>query len=397
MLPLLVLFGMGCESVIDFDFDAQEPRLVIQGIFLPDEAWHVVVQRTVSPGEVAPGYPLPVDGAEVTIRGDDGSLIRLAPQGGGMYTAPEAPRVGVGYTLEAVAEGFSPVRAEDRIPELFFEPGWPVPYPSPRLRFDIPLRDDPAQENYYEVILLTEIRQPISFTLLNPELDEQLRMQVFSDVFEPGTSRPYVRSALLNDRTFNGREIVLKLEADMEVSNASVWVRVVSEAYYRYMLSRRRSRITEESLFVEPVPVRSNVEGGQGIFAGYSSFTFGGVSESIHRYQTTGRYRLVNFEGEWKGEPFSYRDPRAYLELLPDFTARGAVPALDEDGSLRLEAFSGGYSMDADVVTLYVNSPTLHGAVFRQTFNETGQGSNLSSGVSPDHLNTLFIRFLQAK
>lgn len=385
----LWLIAAGCETVVDVGPIDSRRELVVTSLFSEDEPWHVVIQEAVPLGEMSATPPRGVEHAEVEIRGDDGNVVSLSHLGGGFYWSSEVPRSGVTYTLEAAADGFPTVHAESHVPEaIALEGEFTTGITNPIL--ELQFENDPSTRNFYEVLLLEGMRLN-RFTILNPELEAQLRKHTFFDPFDPNLYMPWIERALLDDLSFGGEEVVLQLETYYISHPFSAWVRRLSEPYYRYGMSLVQQEVAGVDPLVEPVSLQSNVTGGQGGFAGYATSSIGEYSARAVRARLAGSYRLSRYGGRAGGVDFEF-DTDGRLVLNPDLTASGhlRIPA-GEHTSGRDITFSGGYRISSGFITLFVDEEPLHGMTF--TIQDGPNAVGLSASVSHGIRNALWISF----
>ncbi len=396
VIAALLAATAGCETVVDADIETGPAQLVVTSLFTPDEPWRVVVQRTVGTQEVA-AFPAVVEDATVTIRGHDGSFVALSHKGGGFYHANSpSPRFGVTYTLHAAADGFRTVEAVDRLPE-------PVVVMAVRVRarsdadqatrrIDIEIRDDGEVRNFYELsVLHNKQGYEVPFTLLNAELEDQIRSLDPGDLFEPELTTPYVRRALIRDDPFDGKLFTFRLETESIYGDATIYIRTVSEAYYLYRRTRLLQQDADHNPFVEPVRIQSNIRGGQGVFAGYSLDAHGALSSRRLRSMISGAYTAVGFEGRENNEPVNYlaEGGSVAITLRPDFTVVGRMRLPSSDGAPTTIALDGGFSFQGSDIRLFHSTDT----VLRDMDLRFDPDSNSLSGSIGDSRHNAYIRF----
>ena len=316
----LVLFGLGaCETVVDVDVPREAPRLVVNSFIGVDAPVAVVVSQSKF---VLSNEPLQVvSGAEVVLLEDEQVVATLAEThpndntinaASGFYATDFVPSAGRSYTLRVSKSGFESVEATALIAP---------PISIANLRYDtITITyeqfddntgnfttvqepslnqvwlgiDDPSdEENFYQVLVQ---RYTISY---NFEQDDDGNF-VITDTFRILSPIPLVSDDplvddnddffgdddgfsvngifMFSDEIFNGRLYTFNFSVDQtfgfgqeQESEYFITLRTLSEAQYRYMLSADLQQETEGNPFAEPVPVFNNVQGGYGIFVGYSA------------------------------------------------------------------------------------------------------------------------------
>ena len=401
VIAALLAATAGCETVVDVDVETRPAELVVTSFFTPDEPWRVLVQRTVGTQEVT-AFPAVVENATVTIRGDDGSFVALSHKGGGFYHAGNSfPRAGVTYTLHAAADGFRTVEAVDRLPAPAVVTAVRVQARSEAdhgtKRIDIEIRDDGEVRNFYELSVLHDKQvYQVPFTLLNAELEDQIRSLDPGDLFEPELTTPYVYRALIHDDPFDGKTFAFRLETDgfhLIQSNATIYIRTVSEAYFLYQRTRLLQQAAERNPFVEPIMVQSNIRNGQGVFAGYSLHTHGALSPRRLRSMASGAWKAFEFAGIEDNEPVNYLADggSVAITLRPDFTVVGRMQLPSLDGALLTITLDGGFSLQGRDIRLFHSTDT----VLRDMNLQFDPNSNSLSGHIGNPGHDSYIRFAQ--
>ena len=379
-LVLLLSVVTGCENLIEIELPDSSPEVVVIAPFTTDIPWQVTLQRTVGIHDTTP-KPAIIENATVKIQGDDGSEVELSHWGGGFYATPATfPKVGVTYTLTVDADGYKRVEARDRIPE-------PVTVQDVRIadlgnerHFDIEIQDDENVENYYELAITYTNLWSENFIVTSPELEEQMRSFAIQDPLVPDVTRPRLNQALIRDTPFNGKRYVIsltQLQPDDDAPEQSVYIRTVSKVHYEYY----RSQVIQENAnnlpFAESANILSNIQNGQGIFAGYHLYVHG---------ETTYQSVMDRIPGTYKASQYNYYDndndspyPLDYLSrgasiqitLNPDYSTTGYMhlPPLDSDSpteDVKVVSLDGGYSIQGYhsfygyyIVTLYHSSDTI--------------------------------------
>ena len=106
-----------------------------------------------------------------------------------------------------------------------------------------------------------------------PHLDMSIRLYIGIQ-----GELPLDQSLVFDDRLFDGRpyELVLRylaedLSGSWDERPLLLIVSALTEEYFLYEQTRKLHKSVRENVFAEPVPVFTNVENGQGIFAGYTN------------------------------------------------------------------------------------------------------------------------------
>ncbi|MCY4674468.1 MAG: DUF4249 family protein [Bacteroidetes bacterium] len=199
-------------------------------------------------------------------------------------------------------------------------------------------------DNYYEisVFLFPQIVQQ-RFSVLNAELAEQMRRFAIQDPFSPYVDRPDVTAALINDSPFDGKQFNLSLSMVFGSQNLSTYVRSTSKAYYNYYLSKTVQENTAGLPFAEPAPLKSNVLGGQGIFAGYSLHVDGTLTPKDIEDQVVGTYYLSETQ-IYPSDPDAV-SAKIKFTLHPNHSVTGFMQYPSDNDSMVVISLDGGYTI----------------------------------------------------
>ncbi|MXZ18530.1 MAG: DUF4249 domain-containing protein [Rhodothermaceae bacterium] len=340
----LILFipSLGCEAVLEIELERVSPEIVVTAVFTENQPWQVLLQRTVAVHEEGL-LPSTIEHAAVSVHGNDGSMAELVHKGGGFYYGDTSlPQSGVAYTLSVEVDGYARIHATDQIPaELKVQN---VQYEDDGQRMQITLEDEDGVNNYYAVSIFSSpqiIQQ--SFSVLNAELSEQMKQFAVQDPFTPYSDRPQVDVALIHDKPFDGKQFDLSLDLGFGSEDPTTHVRSVSKAYYDYFLSRVVQGNIIGSPFAEPAPLKSNVRGGQGIFAGYTLHVEGDLSPENIKNRIIGTY--------YRSEAYvAPSDPDAIFaeiefSLHQDHSVTGSLQYPSPNGSGAVISLDGGYTI----------------------------------------------------
>lgn len=114
-LSLIVLTS--CETVLDPEDFPHSPKMAVHCLFSPGNPWELTIS---SSGNILSDDLLPdwVEGAKVSISGDDGSYTDLFEyRGNGLYYCDRhIPVAGVQYALMVSHQDFPGISAKDKIP-----------------------------------------------------------------------------------------------------------------------------------------------------------------------------------------------------------------------------------------------------------------------------------------
>ncbi len=303
LLFMLLLLAFSCqETLVDIEVDTSTPRLVVGGLFAPNEEMVLKLTRSVTIQESARFSGFDIENATVELFEGNRLVDQLRYQSqrnegdpdvddlGAYYSSPNFfPDPEKTYTIVINAPDFESVTATTTIPESVeietFDVG-NVAFNTSNTPFVVAGKlsfiDNPLEKNYYaiEVLgaaiagqwydddgeLITYIDSaslPIKATLPD-KIDFEAEVAPFTD-----------NIIYLNDDAFNGQlhaiDLTLGLGHELEAYlSFTAQLKHITEEHYRYgTTAYLQDRETSENPFSQPVQVFGNIENGLGIFAGY--------------------------------------------------------------------------------------------------------------------------------
>ncbi|WP_161599599.1 DUF4249 family protein [Hymenobacter nivis] len=317
-LPLAAAGALaGCESVVNVEPPAHTPRLALtytltNGVTQAGN-WNFYDARdlyvSTSQGVLVTKNLAGRADATVELRDDAGQVVEQfraknrAPYGSDSlrgYYAPTRGYVGQPgqrYTLRASAPGVETVEAALALPAVpvlgagSFVPNPPASFSPSGNRFgrlSFAIADDAATANYYLAYarVLDANGQPWGRVFQdNSDRDDQVGPDVNLNRFDLSDPGTFYQTLPVSDAGRNGQRLVYSGKVRYYYSPPSgfgnypnppapafveVLVSAIPVDTYNYYLSVLRYYDTEQSIFAEPAPLRSNVPGGYGLFAGAS-------------------------------------------------------------------------------------------------------------------------------
>ncbi|OGX88955.1 DUF4249 family protein [Hymenobacter coccineus] len=317
-LPLAAAGALaGCESVVSVEPPAHTPRLALiytltNGVaqagnwqFYGDARdLYVSTSQSVLATKNLTGRA----DATVELRDDAGQVVeqfrarnrnQYANDTVRGYYAPTRGYVGQPgqrYTLRASAPGVETVEAALALPALpvlgagSFVPEAAAASPSQNQfgRLSFAVFDDAATANYYLAYarVLDASGQPWGRVFQdNSDRDDQVGPDVNLNRFDLSDPGTFYQTLPVSDAGRNGQRLVYSSKVRFFYSPPSgygnypnppapafieVLVSGIPADTYNYYQSVQRYYDTEQSIFAEPAPLRSNVPGGYGLFAGAS-------------------------------------------------------------------------------------------------------------------------------
>ena len=301
-LSALVLIAcVSCEAVVDIDPPEYNSELVATSHFSPDSIWSVDVHRSLGIGIKEDASRQYVDGATVMILNDAGIVDSLRYRDSGRYrsVANKYPMAETRYTLRVDAPGESGLEAISAAPppplvtdysiELLGQTVEIGLYREGVYRLRIRFADA-SGPNFYRVgIYRYKPNQKRHSDESAP--DSVYRLQSV-DTTDPGWYCSYIdafqtelefnsgdgdcHQAIVTDRLFDGREKSWTATLNLASGDAGggrdevlLLLSSLSEDYFEYQRTLKEQFLSGP--FLEPQRVYSNVEGGLGIFAGYTN------------------------------------------------------------------------------------------------------------------------------
>ncbi|WP_340112992.1 DUF4249 domain-containing protein [Maribellus mangrovi] len=285
LIICLVLTLSACIEVVDLDVEDVPQELVVNCFFTENEPFVVNVSRLAQ-------YPdlndRNIENASVTIFENGTEKGRLKHTESGIYTSKAfTPSRGNIYSIKVEVEDYPEVTASDSIPEKVLienctykrQAGYDEegdPYGEIAIAFT----DHPKVE-FYTVQFYLRWLKAIYDQNGNYVGDEVIwyPTEQFSNdpviLAEGITKNDYSKYFAFNDALFTNKKYQLTVSASSEYDSEDK-LRVLFETgtthYYQY----RKRLLKHESYSYEdpfrpysPVPLYSNISGGQGIFAGY--------------------------------------------------------------------------------------------------------------------------------
>lgn len=298
-LPLLLALA-ACETVISIDPPDYEPEITATSLFTPDSAWTARISRTI-PIEQASRDENPfLDNASVSVWEGDQLIARLVHDNlrVGTYRSQSGrtPEPNKLYRLEVEAPGYGRVEATSALPvapqiteiSLERQNDEPIFIAWHTLRFR--LKDSPDAAFYSFGALLVSAPDPddggdsedIYIEPLSMAREDPAWQCSYERALNPvqidgdGGVTEWCRMGIMTDRQFSGTErdfeiTIVPRYADRVQESLIVFYAVsMSEDYFEYQRSLENSDFQDP--FSEPLQIFTNVKGGRGVFAGYSSY-----------------------------------------------------------------------------------------------------------------------------
>lgn len=319
LLPLVVVLT-ACETIIDVDTEDIDPYAVLMSRAEPDSL--LTVRMTWS-RYTLDNHPFrPITDATVSLE-LNGTAVSSSNLSDGNYRFAVVPQPGDTMTLTAyVPDGDRTLTAGARVP---LKPNFDIvelvadttsSYGDVYYRMRIKVTD-PSHHGFYKLMVFPSdwtfpwVDSLGSYDWSQPTIDSSYSYSTYIRVKDPVLTDASAIEALSDDDGFNGREFMFTsehfvgdsyefnvefsqystglgyyVEDVMTVAPFKVKMTAMSYDYYRYEVTRD-GQSTVQTIFMEPVQVYCNVDGGLGIF---------GALSKAERSISTVRYEHFHFD-----------------------------------------------------------------------------------------------------
>jgi hypothetical protein len=285
---------IGCQPGIIDELPIEQPRLVVQGEPEDGKPWKVYVGHTYATLDTMasfPRFPGSVPGASVKIL-DNGQFAENLTATGSLdsiqsYVSGNGPQQGHTYTIKVEAPSYKPVTASYTHPspvaidDVEFEitqaelTNFNSEYQTVIFRYNINVTfTDPPGDNYYQLILMLS-------TGPDPYNSQySIREYMSSLLADERNNRTTLSGTLIDDKKISGKKVSLPFEtftngtvvADtVAVPYVSVILRSLSKEYFDFSKYLASPGPFYYDPYAQPSIVKTNIDGGLGIFAGYST------------------------------------------------------------------------------------------------------------------------------
>jgi hypothetical protein len=283
VLTLLIVL-IACEKTVYIDIPDKGRMITINSLFNPDSLLKVSVSKSCY---ILNNDIQVIENATVEVY-ENGNIINTLPYlNNGLYkSTTQKPSSGDRYKIKVTVPGMGTAETESYIPPetniISIDTASVIRtdidgYRYEQLEFRVKFKDNPDENNYYllepnRINICTyddyERDTIISDTLQNIMDFESNDPSVVEDLWGEGL--------LFNDNLFNGNtyEFVFSVEKYFyDTTSICINLISISEDYFKYLATCYKHMDANWDPFMEKISVYSNVEGGVGIFGGYSLAT----------------------------------------------------------------------------------------------------------------------------
>jgi hypothetical protein len=275
-----------CTKIIEIDIPSHEPKLVVNSLFTDGQRIKVHLSKTTPVFEFS--TPI-IENGLIRLFKNDEEIDTLIYNNGYYYSDVPAEQ-DEKYSVMISVPGMSKVSSEDIIPEktmitsystrdsiMMDENNFPI------MQFEVGFTDKPGPD-YYELSIIAE------YYVSNSLYRHPVWLKNISDpvLTSTGLVDYDPQSLVFTDEMFEGEDVKIKVNYSIQTGEIPllgsgpdysyllyVSFRSVSKSYYDFIRKQIIYRYNLESdIFTgmaDPIQLFSNIDGGYGIFAGYSS------------------------------------------------------------------------------------------------------------------------------
>ncbi len=269
----MIFVSQSCETNLDMGQIQYSDRLVVNALLTTSDIVGVSVSNTYNVFDTT--VPVPLMNASVKFIDDNGNQTDLKLNLiTGKYEANVVPKAGKKYTILVNHPKYNSAQGELTLPfeavknkSTFVDNTALDPSGNPTGTITLNLSDNGNERNYYE----------INIYRYNDFLDQWFIMTPVTN--DPNISENAIQTnlggILFTDKSFNGKTKTIPFITEYASAGTKykylVEIKSLSSPYYQYFQSLQAYENTN-SVFSEPNPIYSNIQGGRGICAGASVF-----------------------------------------------------------------------------------------------------------------------------
>jgi hypothetical protein len=297
---MIILLTTSCKKIRDDLLPESKSKLYCQSIINTDSAIRVHVGRTTSILSKDPSY---INDAIVVLYRNSILLDTLINENNGTYSSNILPAPGDSYKIEVIKDS-EKLTGNATVPDStpLYEPKmeFPTGYDAVNQQYfgelTFTIDDDPVVENFYEVIIYTKTYNDLTNTYRYSYKNDPFYVLVPDKIVQNEGDWDYSPTSIFfSDKLFNGKKQHLAFSitpggyshvddvwiTDME-KDGYILLRSISKEYYMYRKYYTRHSYNanihsdgiQNLLFTgEPLDMYTNITGGLGVVAAFSSTT----------------------------------------------------------------------------------------------------------------------------
>ena len=294
VLIIFTLIFYSCTKEVNIEIPKIEKKAIIYGLIGNNEQikiWYSKSYGILDYVDYVENNEISNDSAEISLFVNDNFIEKLSFNENNYFLSNYLPKPNDNIDIIVTTDNDDTLTAHTLIPEpviinyvqfedsaFIDEEG--ISFSRIKVSFD----DIPNQENYYEMYFRARCYTDTS--------------EVFSNVYEYSSFNPIIlnenildyepKSIVFSDTLFNGdmAEITLSFERPCSYVYGQpsvcefdliIYFSNITEEYYLYRKNLYKHLFSQHTIFwygaIEPIQMYSNVNGGYGVFAGYSLYT----------------------------------------------------------------------------------------------------------------------------
>lgn len=294
ILSITTLMFISCRKELDVSLDPSDQRMVVNALFAEDSNFYFQISHSTS--ALGEENPEPLKGATIVVTSSDGHTETISEvteltrnyETREYYISNTKVDSKLSYEIAVSHPDYESVYATADLPTKVqiskIDTASRLNQGYPELQFTISFEDPKDIENFYEIQLYSLNWEPAYDSNFNIIGLQQSLYPLYYYLDSDGLFT--YSNGTFKDELFDGENYSVTLNVSAyyfedfdipdtlagEYSNkVIVELRNISREYYNYQESVHLYYMTEGDPFAEPVQIISNIEGGLGIFAGYSS------------------------------------------------------------------------------------------------------------------------------
>ena len=284
LILVLLITLVACQKTVYVDIPDKGRMITVNSLFNPDSLLKVSVSKSCY---ILNNDIQAIENATVEVYENSNLIETLLYLNNGLYkSTTQKPSSGNAYKIKVTIPDMGTVETKSYIPVetiitqidtatvMRTEPGG---YRYEQLEFRVKFNDAPNTNNYY----LLEPMQTIIYThddyFMDTIITDTIQYIMDFESNDPSIVEDiWGKGMLFNDNLFNGNtyEFVFSTEKYFyDTTSIVINLKSISEDYFKYLATYYKYMDTNYDPFMEKVSVYSNIEGGVGVFGGYSTTT----------------------------------------------------------------------------------------------------------------------------
>jgi len=298
ILLIFVVFSTSCMKIRDDLLPDNNTKIFCQSILSPDSIISVYVGKTTGISDMEPSN---IEDATVLLYTNEMLVDTLTHGKSGKYSSNLKPYQGNQYSVKVIKDGtltgktIIPVSTHLIGPMIEFPTGYDAVNQQYFGELTFTIDDDPDTENFYEIIIFTKKYNHYTNSFYYSFHNNPNYILLPDPIVQNEGDWDYLpNTVFFSDKMFNGKRYLFafsivatrtmlpdgKTSSNSLKDDGYIFLRSISKEYYMYRkyYTRHaynagiRSDGIQNLLFTgEPLDMYTNITGGLGVFAGFSS------------------------------------------------------------------------------------------------------------------------------